>query len=290
MEQSCEIILDSIVDGVRITTIRYEIWRPLHAELMTYRQCARNASSSRAVPFTINVERVIHDPFIPRWVGKTHKGMQPDSFLDGKEYEEFVAKWKLSAWKVAFVAKELYAKGVAKSTLNRMLEPYNTINVLMTGNDAHWTHVFRQRCSKENGGQGDAERNLQDLVDGIKAAYSASSSVERSEHLPYSDDSLVGLPIDEQARICAARCARLSYTPFGQPRTDLLEDRKLAEKLRRDGHLSPFEHIVFGLKTAQSLLRSQPEPHRIGGSNAVDSSLWTLRELIESAIDAHLIG
>ena len=277
MQQSCEIILDSIVDDVRITTIRYEIWRPLHAELMTYRQCARNASSSRAVPFTINVERVISDPFIPKWVGKTHKGMQPDSFLGGQEYEEFVSKWKLSSWKVAYLAKELYEKGVAKSTLNRMLEPYNTINVLMTGNDAHWTHVFRQRCSRETGGQGDAERNLQDLVDGIKEAYTKSVTVERELHLPYAHGVPVGITINDAALVSAARCARLSYTPFGEPASNIDADLRLAEQLRLAGHLSPFEHQVLGHSLSHDLYALD-----YGPDNALTGSSYTLRQFLES--------
>ena len=274
MQQSCEIILDSIVDGVRITTVRYEIWRALHSELLTYRQCARNASSSRAIPFSINVERVITDPFIPRWVGKTHKGMQPDSFLEGQEYEEFVSKWKLSSWKVAYLAKELYEKGVAKSTLNRMLEPYNTINVLMTGNDRHWNHVFEQRCSRECGGQGDAERNLQDLVDAIRMACKESEPTAREIHLPYTDDA-GALPVETAAMVSAARCARLSYTPFGEPSANIDEDLRLAARLRRDSHLSPYEHQIFSRLWVQGNMLNS------GGSNAVSPASCSLRQLIE---------
>jgi thymidylate synthase ThyX len=275
-KQPCEIILDSIIDGVRITTIRYEIWRPLHAELMTYRRCARNAASSRAVPFEMNYKRVMTDPFVPKWIGKTHKGMQPDSFLEGKEYEEFALAWTNSAHATALAAYELYSKGVAKSTLNRMLEPYNTINVLMTGSETHWDHVFRQRCSREMGGQGDAERNLQDLVDSIKRAYTESVPEAREMHLPYAG-GIDALPVQAAAMASAARCARLSYTPFGGPKSDVSADIELAKRLLADGHLSPFEHLIFAYDWA--LVSVAPTA---GTDNAVSRYSYTFRELIEA--------
>jgi hypothetical protein len=224
----------------------------------------------------MNYKRVMTDPFVPRWVGKTHKGMQPDSFLEGKEYEEFALAWANSAHATALAAYELYSKGVAKSTLNRMLEPYNTINVLMTGSETQWNHVFRQRCSKEMGGQGDAERNLQDLVDGIKQAYTGSIPEARELHLPYAE-GIDALPVQTAAMVCAARCARLSYTPFGAPKADVAADLELSERLLKDGHLSPFEHVIFAYDWALAALRPAA-----GTANAVAKSSYTFRELIEA--------
>jgi hypothetical protein len=224
----------------------------------------------------MNLDRVMANPFVPSWVGKTHKGMQPDSFLEGQEYEDFRVTWIHSARRACIDAQFLEERGVAKSTLNRMLEPYNTINVLMTGSETHWNHVFRQRCSKEMGGQGDAERNLQDLVDGIKLAYTGSVPEAREMHLPYGE-GIDALSVQDRALASAARCARLSYTPFGAPKSDISADIELAERLLKDEHLSPFEHVIFSYNWALAALRPAA-----GTRNAVAKSSYTFRELIET--------
>jgi hypothetical protein len=258
MKQNSEIILDSVINGERITTFRYEIWRPIHAELMTYRNCARNASSSRAIPAKINIDRVRYDPFIPSHVGKEHKGMSPNEFLDERTYAMFVNDWRFCAIEAANRATTLLALGVSKSIINRVLEPYNTINCLMTGAPRHWEWLFKQRTAP------DAEPNLRELVLAMQEQYVNSIPVGRGFHLPFFDDHEREDRGDyECALISAARCARLSYCPHGSPARNIEADLALAERLLTSRHLSPFEHIIWG---------------EAEGANAISHRVVTLRQ------------
>lgn len=270
MHQSCEIILDSIVGGERITTVRYEIWRALHSELLTYRRCSRNASSSRAIPFKKNYEKVMTDPFIPPHIGKEHKGMSPSEWVD--DYTSVDMEIKLWAEKTAEWTKYMSERyGVAKSILNRYLEPFNTINVLMTGSSEHWHHVFAQRITPE------AEPNLRELVEQIKEAYDTSIPIVREAHLPYvTEEEQASQTALTQANLSAARCARLSYTPFGEPTINTVLDLELAEKLKNMGHRSPHEHQVFSIAKSVEVF-----PNSLPGKNAISENVVTYREMIE---------
>lgn len=263
MKQNSEIILDSIINGERVTTFRYEIWRSLLPEVLTYRSCARSAASSRAIPAHINIERVRTEPFVPTYVGKEHKGMSPSEFLTGDSRVFFENNWSFCASEAANRADTMLALGVSKSIINRILEPYNTINVLMTGATHHWEWLFKQRTAA------DAEPNLRELVLMMQEQYNASEPVERKYHLPFATN----LPFnadyewERTMRISAARCARLSYTPHGSPKTDVEADLALANKLLKSKHFSPFEHQLF------------PDDCH-SGMNAISPYVCTFRQLL----------
>lgn len=290
MQQKCEIILDSMVNGERVITMRYEIWRPLHAELMTYRQCARNASSSRAIPFMSVLERVRNDAFIPNFVGKEHKGMMPDEYVVGAEYARFYEWCSNLAKIVSDECEKIHDElSVAKSILNRYLEPFNTINVLMTGSIDHWIHLFSQRlpqveCREEmktlvySGKTGGAEPNLSELVVQMMMLIGDSDPVEREQHLPYltpEEDSEI---MYNKAMISAARCARLSYTPFGEPKANKEKDLELGERLLNAGHMSPFEHQLFTKKNISGVCNF----------NAISPFVCTFRQFFENDISISL--
>jgi hypothetical protein len=283
MKQTAEIVCDTLVNNERFTTVRYEIWRPLHSELLTYRSgVARNASSSRAVPFLVNLELVKNDPFVPNYIGKEHKGMMPTDIFTGCEYMEVEHAWRIGAAAACANAEFLSSIGVAKSICNRLLEPYNTINVLMTGSKKFWLWMFRQRCSRGCGGQGDAEPNLSELVDKIKELYDGSVPKEHTIHAPYLTEDLMGLQVQDVLLACSARCARLSYCQHGSPKLSLEADLALAGRLVSSTHLSPFEHLVMCPEWATIVADS------IGGdlSNAQGNSMsmgcYTFREILET--------
>ena len=46
-----KVVLDSTCNGKRLITIECKYWRAIHSEIMTHRDRARNAMSSRAIPF-----------------------------------------------------------------------------------------------------------------------------------------------------------------------------------------------------------------------------------------------
>ena len=56
------VIADSICNGHRLTTMQLTHPRITHSEFMTHCMFARNASSSRAIPFNVTTQRVIESP------------------------------------------------------------------------------------------------------------------------------------------------------------------------------------------------------------------------------------
>src|SRR5712675_2685182 len=88
-----KVLADSICNGHRLTTMQLTHPRIIHSEFMTHGMFARNASSSRAIPFKKMVQRVIDDPYIPRTFGVNQKGMQAFTYLEGAAYREAKEIW-----------------------------------------------------------------------------------------------------------------------------------------------------------------------------------------------------
>jgi hypothetical protein len=229
------------------------------------------------VPFHINLKRVSEDPFVPTYFGAEHKGMMPSEYLVGDESLAAQNVWRMGAKVACAAAEALHSSGVSKSICNRMLEPYNTINVLMTGNVKFWAWMFKQRCSAAFGGQGDAEPNLSELCDMMKGLYDASEPVESDVHMPYFTRDLRGFSLERQMMICSARCARLSYCQHGNPKMDAEVDVELAKKLIESGHLSPLEHMIMGYTKGDGMLAGFDNY----GGNALSAHAFTFREVVE---------
>ena len=269
-KQNCKVILDSLMSGERITTIQMAIWRPLWPELLMYRQgIARNSASSRAIPVDIHLNTVANDPFIPTFIGKEHKGMSPTVFFTGEEYTSAVEHTKALANLVVSACRQGKALGMAKSILNRHLEPFLLHNALVTATAKTWQWIFTQRCHPA------AEPNLRELCELIRETYNASTPVERAVHMPYVDYDEGEYP--KLALCSAARCARLSYTPFGEPKKNEDADLALADKLATSKHLSPFEHILVVPECIDLLGR---RALWAGETNAISGHLYTLRQLM----------
>ncbi len=63
-------------------------------------------------------------------------------------------------------------------------------------------------------------------------------------HLPLVlDDERATLPLEIQKKISAARAGRVSYLTHGGVR-DVEKDVELHDRLMRERHLSPFEHVA----------------------------------------------
>ncbi len=171
------IIADSICNGQRLTTMQLTHPRIVHAEFNTHCMFARNASSSRAIPFKKTVERVLNDPFIPKYWGVNQSGMQAFTELTGKKRETAIKKWLEARDNAVRVATEMAADGdcpacngtgqqensdhifdclrcggdglglnVHKQIVNRLLEPFSWITVCVTGDWGGWSNYFALRC------------------------------------------------------------------------------------------------------------------------------------------------
>jgi hypothetical protein len=265
-----EIILDSIINDTRILTIRAKYPRCIHAEVLKHRNCAVSAASSRAIPVSKMIEMVENTPFIPSYIGAEQKGMSPGGELS--VIEDHNARTLIQDLLLISVstAKRLAALGVHKSVINRYLEPWLEINTLTTAGMPHWNSFYALRSTKE------ADPIARELAIAIQAAIDSSEPVEREAHMPYTDFVEISM---FNMGVSAARCARLSYTPFGEPARDKEKDWKLACKLLAQNHATPFEHVVL-----------QPCEGEEHGCNAISSKVLTFREWLENTGDLPKLG
>lgn len=243
MTITAEIILDSshIATGKRITTMLLRYPRFIHSEFMTHRMFSRNASSSRAIPFEKLVDDIRRDTAMPVSWGKNRRGMQATEELSLHEIADARRRWLIARDNAIHQATYMNLMGLHKQVVNRILEPFAHINVLVTATE--WENFFHQRLHP------DAQPEMQELARVMKIAMTHATTflIEPGEwHLPFinhvdyeaiEDDRLL-------CQVSAARCARLSYMTFDGKRSTVEEDVKLFAKLVGSDpvHASPLEH------------------------------------------------
>jgi hypothetical protein len=250
MTISAKIICDSISpDKIRITTLQLRYPRFIHSEFMTHRLFSRNASSSRAVPVEKLIEDVKQDTAMPIFWGKNQPGMQAKEeckndvqhkvtyYIDGKSSEKIYPVHRIVAWEIARdnairLAQEFHAAGYHKQIVNRLLEPFSHINVVVTATE--WSNFFKLRDHE------DAQPEIRELAVQMKNVmrYSHMEQLDYGQwHLPYitMEDKVEILrdsnPQDKwvNTAICCsvARCARVSYVTHDMKKPDIEADLKL---------------------------------------------------------------
>lgn len=243
---TAEVIEDSISrEGVRITTLRLRYPRIIHSELMTHRMFSRNAQSSRATPVRTLIESVRRDPYFPTQWNRAQKGMVPGDKLTGMDRLRCEKLWREALESALDTAEQLADIGAAKEQVNRLLEPFSYINVLVTATD--WQNFFDLRLSS------DAQLEIQHLARAMKLAMKNSLPVCRQWHLPFVPESYrptsgEGILTQSDAfSISAARCARVSYLRFDGKEPSIEDDVKLTQRLYASGHMTPFEHAAIAV-------------------------------------------
>lgn len=243
-EPSAKIIADSVgyYGGAmsRLTTIQLRYPRLVHSELMTHRVFSLNASSSRAIPVAKMIEQVRTDPAAP-YVWTTNKpGMQGDVVTDPELIAKYDQMWIEAANQAADNAEVLMGEGLHKQVVNRILEPFQWISVIVTATE--WANWFELRNHK------DADPTIKRLAEVMLAAMEESEPkhlIAGEWHLPYvSKEEKSALPIATLVKISAARCARVSYLTHDGAFPDVDKDIALYERLvgSRPLHASPIEH------------------------------------------------
>lgn len=263
------VIADSVHSdtGTRITTMELVYPRFIHSEFMTHRIFNRNASSSRAIPTSKFIEQVRQSPVYPSHWGKNQKGMQAFEELTEDQIMDAKFVWDNAATAAAVYAEQLRRGQVHKQIVNRILEPFTHIRVVVTSTS--WVNFYGLRDHK------DAQPEIRELAQAMKAAHEASMPTKLhwgEWHLPYitADDTAAAYnhckynrvtrdePNSQEIyglllKVSAARCARASYNNFeGKPST-LEEDMALFCKLVEDQpiHASPTEHQATPMRVNQ---------------------------------------
>lgn len=239
MAYSARVLLDSVSPaGVRLATLEVTFPRFVLSEFNTHRTFSRNSASSRAVPTNKLLEKVANTPVLPLEWGRNKAGMSADDVLTREEEERAKAIW-LSARDCAVKhARELAELKVHKQELNRILEPFLWHTVIVTSTE--WDNFFTLRCAPT------AQPEIREAAMRMRAALDASTPrpVAYGEwHLPLVQDDERTLDIETHKKISAARCARVSYLTHGGTR-EIEKDIELHDRLKRERHLSPFEHVA----------------------------------------------
>jgi thymidylate synthase ThyX len=239
MGYAARVLLDSISDaGVRLTTMEVTFPRFVLSEFNTHRVLSRNSASSRAIPTSKLIERVVAEPVLPLEWGRNKAGMSATDVLDAREEEEGKRLWLEARDAAVAHARQLMELKVHKQVLNRVLEPYMWHTVIVTATE--WSNFFELRCSPN------AQPEICEAASRMRAALDESRPrrVAAGEwHLPLVQDDERALDIEIQKKISAARCARVSYLTHDGSRS-IDKDVELYDRLRIDRHLSPFEHVA----------------------------------------------
>ena len=280
MTVTAKIILDSVSEeGIRLTTFQLRYPRFIHAELMTHRVFSRNASSSRAIPVKKIIQDILEDTAMPMYWGKNQPGMQAFEETDEPVFfRDMSGGYALSreqAWLRARdhaieVARAFDGSGYHKQIVNRLLEPFAHITVVVTS--TNYSNWFALRSHE------DAQPEIKILSDAMLDEYRKSTPLLLKEgdwHLPYITHEdrvaaaaldfevvnkdvangidrlfannhyvLTDYPLNVLMGVSVARCARTSYKLHDGSPTTIEKDFDLFEKLLGSVplHASPAEH------------------------------------------------
>lgn len=240
-----KIITDSIANGIRITTMELCYPRFIHSEMMTHRMFSRNAASTRAIPTNKFIELCTAMPI--HW-GKNIPGMQAreeiENIEDAKIWWSEVNDCITENVKFAINKYNLH-----KQVVNRLLEPFQWISVIVTSTE--WDNFFhlRNHC--------DAQPEIRMLAKHIQRALddSVPNKLEYGEwHLPYitKNEFIILDNYGILIKCSVARCARVSYLNHDASYPNVEKDILLADKLLQAGHMSPMEHVCTPMKYISS--------------------------------------
>lgn len=245
MDGEAKVLADSISPrGKRLTTLEVTFPRYVLAEFNTHRMLSRNSASSRAIPVSKQLERIMNDPFIGRHWGSNQPGMQASAELEGEARDEAIKIWVDASKYMANAAQKLIALNLHKQKANRLLEPFMRQTVIVSATE--WDNFYALRLHK------DAQPEIRDAALVMREAMDASEPVA----LEYGQWHTPLIQPDEQfhwrirTKISAGRCARVSYLTHDGVR-DPEKDIELYQRLAESGHMSPMEHVARPLENGE---------------------------------------
>lgn len=221
--------------------LRY--WRAIHAEFMTHRVFSRNAGSSRAIPVKKVLAQVWNDPAGPVHWGANQAGMQARVELVGWRRALAGSIWRTAGKVACIFAWSLMKLGLHKQVANRLLEPWQFINVVMSTTEL--ANFYKLRRHE------DAQPEFHRLADQIYEAAEAYKAAGLVRGLSSGDWHMIyilpeerrSLPLPTLLKLSTARAARVSYEPFdGNPSVEKECERHDKLVASEPIHASPTEH------------------------------------------------
>jgi prepilin-type N-terminal cleavage/methylation domain-containing protein len=174
--------------------------------------------------------------------GKDQSGMQALSELSPSDIPVAETIWLQARDAMIHCAQEMRSLGAHKQIVNRLLEPWFNVTVVVTATELD--NFFKLRCHK------DAQPEINSLALKMKDSLDQSKpkNVNFGDwHIPFGDRFMEeNLKVKDKIKIAVARCARVSYLNF-EGNIDHKKDYDLHDKLAEQGHWSPFEHCASPL-------------------------------------------
>lgn len=242
-EPSALVLADSDAFGSRLTTMEVKFHRFVLPEFLTHRMFSRNGASSRAIPVSKMIQLAIDSHVEPLEWGKNGRGMQAREALAPTQTEYPKQAWNVARARAIDVAQSLMEASVHKQIVNRILEPFLPMTMVVTGDERAYKSFFSQRAHS------DAQPELQALAYQMKRVYFESEPLKlrpSSWHLPYYSRELAEVPLEVCVKACVGRCARVSYLNHNGER-NISSDVALYDKLvsANPPHVSPLEHVAI---------------------------------------------
>lgn len=263
------IVADSIANGVRITTVELEYPRFIHSELMTHRVFSRNAASSRAIPAKRVRKQVWDDPALPIHWGANQRGMQANRSLTGFKRRLARTLWRGASKAACALHWGMEKAGLHKQVCNRILEPFQTMKVLVTSTE--WANFLWLRDHK------DAQPEIAKLAVKLDSAIFNSNPTTlgyKEWHLPYITDELrETLTLQEQLMLSVSCCAQISYRLLD---LSIEKAAKIFVALTEGSrvHASPFEHQASPIPSFHKITKTKAK--RIGVTHEdYDGQRWS---------------
>ena len=222
--------------------------RFIHSEMMTHKDFSRSAASSRAIPVRKMLSQVWNKPAMPIHWGKNQPGMQAAHAIQGWKKTVLKNLWMMCGRAVCVFVWVAMKMGLHKQVANRMLEPWQLMQVTLT--TCKLANFYNLRIHEA------AQPEIRHLATLMRLAHHASEpQILRAGdwHLPWITEEDIA---EAESRVksrkeqtellkkwSAARCARSSYANFKGERStdsDLETYGKLADS--EPVHASPCEH------------------------------------------------
>lgn len=304
---TAKVVLDSESsnggENSRLITMLLRYPKFIHGEHLRHRAMSFSVSSSRAIPVSKNIIEAYNKDLCagPVWWGREQKGMSSGNELENihrhhpenggyyNELDQAKTYWHEAAAYAVGYAEKLQAIGVHKSIVNRLMEPFLHVNVLVSGTTPGWMNFFGLRLDRA------AQPEIRVLAEECWKVWNCEDGHTQQTlqpgdwHLPLVDDEYkqeingpigntwietTGLPRLEIAkRVSTACCAHLSYESFETGRRMTLS-QCLAIHERLVGsipiHASPAEHQA----TPDILYARNLELDRPGKSTLELGDIW----------------
>lgn len=288
-------------EGQEVCTFQIELPRQVLAEVITHRKnsdswgdslCSRtttpevskNSASSRAIPLSRMIEKVLTDPYVPERFGANQAGMQASAFLEGADHELAVRAWLLArdfavvqamamlSWDDRKNLHDLHGTAlkevhrcmqmpiyadqpsvsVHKQDVNRLLEPWGWVLQVVTATD--WDNFFALRCDEM---AAPAFRKIARIMYVLKTRSSPEQLDYGEWHLPYVDAPVwsVRSGLSSWAELCDLSAARCAWTSYWPPEGGDADREKVARTLAKLAgvplHASPYEHQATPMRTGE---------------------------------------